>query len=164
MSGKIPTIGTHRGVALHDGQSSERVERVVQPEIDAVFAMTDLEQLAAFAANPARSPESRLFAAAKCRAAYEVAVNERRSRPTDIDMDSVAASVAALNSAGWRSATHYGSILDVPAAPGEPGAAPRPKPFLSQIEQAQRARQERERAEYLARSGEKPIVIPPEFR
>ena len=139
MSGKIPTFGSYRNIALHDGQSSERLAAVVQPEI---FAMTDLEQLARFAADISKAPESRAFASAKCEAIYQLAVNERRARPTDIDLDAVRASTAALDSASWRSATHYGSILDVPAAPGELGAAPRPEPFRSMIEQEQRARQE----------------------
>ena len=111
MSGKIPTFGSYRNIALHDGQSSERLAAVVQPEIDAVFAMTDLEQLARFAADISKAPESRAFASAKCEAIYQLAVNERRARPTDIDLDAVRASTAALNSASWRSATHYGSIL-----------------------------------------------------
>jgi hypothetical protein len=124
----IPSVATYRGVGIQDHQPAERIENVVRPAIDAVFALADLKKLAAYAADVTRPPEARLLAAAKCEAMFQLAVDERRARP-EINLERVAASVAGLNSVRWRSPTHYASVLDVPPAPGKPGADPREIPL-----------------------------------
>ena len=64
----IPIITTHREIGIHDQQSAARVEVV---KVDYVASLTNILELAAFAADTMQPPESRLFAAGKVLAEYE---------------------------------------------------------------------------------------------
>jgi hypothetical protein len=129
-SNRIPIVEVYRGVGIHDQQPADRIERIVKPEIDAVYDMRDLEALYEFAGDVARCPEARLFSAAKIEALWQQATEERWRRP-DIDLETVRAHVAGLDSATWRSPWVYGTLLDTPSAPGcsRPGAAKRDFPL-----------------------------------
>jgi hypothetical protein len=117
----IPIVATHRGVGIHEGQPRARIDGVVRPAIDLVFTMADAAELARYAADAGNPPEARLFAAARCEAAWQLAAEGRASRPA-VDLLQVRASVAGLNSAGWMSQTHFCSLLDIAdgAVPREP--------------------------------------------
>ena len=127
---QMPTISAHRGVAIYDFRSSERIETVVKPAIDRVLAMSDVLELFAFAADIHRPPELRLFAAAKIRAAHEIASNSRTQRPL-VDLEQLDAFTVALDTLDWASPTHYGRDVD---HIGEP----RPAEFRAALERAQR--------------------------
>ena len=107
---RIPSIGSHRGVPLHDHQNAARIQ-IVKAEIDFVHCLMDADTLAAYAADPAHSPESRHYAAARVEALWELAAVERRTRPP-ISLDRLRASTAGLASQCWRSPMHYCSDLD----------------------------------------------------
>jgi hypothetical protein len=119
---RIPTTASHRGIGIHDCQSPARIA-VVKAAIDRVAGMSNILELASFAANPLEPPEARLFAANKVEVEYQVAAEERRNRPI-IDLDVVRASAAGLDSVVWRSPWHFSSILD--AADGVPREEPLP--------------------------------------
>jgi len=107
---QIPVIAVHRGVGIHDHQSPARI-RVVEAAIDRVAQMSDIVELADFAADPRWPPEARMFAANKLEVEYELAAEERRNRPA-IDLDRVRATVAGLDSVVWRDPWRYGTLLD----------------------------------------------------
>lgn len=107
---RIPTVGTHRGIGLHNHQTPARLA-VVRAAIDQVADMGDVLALVAFAADPQQPPEARLFAAHKVAVEYEMAAERRENRPI-VDLDKVAASTAGLDSTKWRSPWRYGSLLD----------------------------------------------------
>ena len=107
---RIATIASHRGIGIHDHQTPERV-RAVKAAIDRVADMSNVLELASFAADPKQPPEVRLFAANKVQVEYQVAAEERRNRPI-IDLQKVRASVAGLDSVVWRSPVVYGSDLE----------------------------------------------------
>jgi len=109
---QIPTIGTHRGIGLHDHQTPARI-KVVKAAIDRVARMSDVLELADFAADARQPPEARMFAASKVAGEYELAAEERRNRPI-IDLDRVHATVAGLDSLEWRDPDRYASLLDGP--------------------------------------------------
>jgi hypothetical protein len=116
---QIPVIATHRGIGIHDHQSPARI-RVVKAAIDRVARMSDILELADFAADPQQPPEARMFAANKVAVEYEVAAEERRNRPI-VDLDLVRATVAGLDSLEWRSPVVYGTDLEDGGVPrGEP--------------------------------------------
>jgi hypothetical protein len=73
--------------------------------------MSDILELADFAADVQQPPESRLFAASKLEVEYELAAEERRNRPI-IDLNVVRATVAGLDSVEWRSPVVYGTDLE----------------------------------------------------
>jgi len=107
----IPTIAMHRGIGIHDHQSPARIE-IVKRAIDRVARMSDILELADFAADRRQPPEARLFAASKIECEYELAAEERRNRPI-IDLERVRATVAGLDSLEWRSPVVYGTDLEV---------------------------------------------------
>ena len=117
---RIPTVAMHRGVGIHADQSPARI-RVVKAAIDRVARMSDILELADFAADPQQPPEARLFAANKVEVEYQLAAEERRNRPI-IDLDRVRAAVAGLDSVVWRSPWYFASLLD--AAAGVPREEP----------------------------------------
>jgi hypothetical protein len=117
---RIPTIAAHRGIGIHDHQTPARI-RVVKAAIDRVACMSDILELADFAADPQQPPEARLFAANKVEVEYQLAAEERRNRPI-IDLDRVRATVAGLDSVVWRSPWYFASLLD--AAAGVPREEP----------------------------------------
>ena len=118
---QIFTIATHRGIGIHDCQSPPRI-KVVMAAIDRVARMSDILELASFAADPKMPPEARLFAANKVQVEYQVAAEERRNRPI-IDLDVVRCTVAGLDSVVWRNPWFFSSLLD----PGD--GVPREKPL-----------------------------------
>lgn len=122
----IPTIGTYRGVDLHDQQSPARLD-VVRRAIDHTFSVVDIGELSRLAGDARWSPEARLLAAAKLEAMLAIAADERKVRPI-IDLEKVRASVAGLNSVKWRDPRHFASLLDV-TAPGEEGPVKREEPL-----------------------------------
>src|SRR5262245_44047698 len=106
----IPTVGSHKGVALEDRQTAARLG-LVKAEIDCVLGMSDAGALAGWAGDSWHSPESRQLAAAMCESLWTVASETRANRPP-IDLDRLRASVAGLGSRRWRSPTHFCSDLD----------------------------------------------------
>jgi len=117
----------YRNVGIFAGQPAARVE-LVKAEIDLVAAENGVEQLFDMAGDITKSPEMRLFAAAKIQALWDAATEERRKRP-DIDLARVTARVAGLGSRTWQSSTDYCSLLCTPPAPGQPGPVPREVPL-----------------------------------
>src|SRR5690242_17195725 len=107
MTHAIPIVDRYRGVGIHDAQSRDRIDDVVKPAIDVVYRMNDPTGLVGFATNQENPPEARLFAAAKYEAIHSVAAGDRLARPL-FELDFVRAIVAGLNSATWRSPTHFG--------------------------------------------------------
>jgi hypothetical protein len=105
----IPTAGHHRGVPVHAGQSVRRLT-VVRGDIDAVFALTTVDELMAFAGDVMRAPESRLLAGALLEARHTAATTNRDATPVDIDL--VRAVTAGLDSVGWRNPFAFGTLLD----------------------------------------------------
>jgi hypothetical protein len=148
VSDEIQAVEVYRGVNIDDCQPADRIESVVKRAIDTVFVMTDLQELARYAGDITRPPEARLFAAAKCHAMFQIAAADRVVRP-EIRLHKVTASVAGLNSRIWRSPTGFGSCLDVPPPPGQPGHQPRPPEYGQQVEDDKGRRREDERAEGL---------------
>ena len=131
---RIPTIGEHRGVPLHDGQDEARLA-VVRRELDAVLDLKDITLLTEICGDATWSPEARLTSAAKLKATHQIAAEERAARP-NIDLAFIAACVAGLDSKQWRSSTHFCSLLDPGPAPGEPGPARRETPLGADNDEA----------------------------
>jgi hypothetical protein len=109
-SDEIPTVGAYRGVPLEDQQSDARLA-LVRAEIDRVLGMTDARELAGWARDSGRSPESRQLAVAMAESLWTMASENRNNRPP-IDLDLLRASTAGLGSRRWRSPTHFCSDLD----------------------------------------------------
>src|SRR5262245_28686696 len=125
---KIPIVEIYRGIGLHDHQDETRLA-VVRVEIDQVFGMTRLHELFDFLTDIGRAPESRMLAAAKLEAVWELAAEDREARPAEISLPLVRAHAAGLDSELWRSPWSYGTIVDPPARPGKPGAVLRITPL-----------------------------------
>jgi hypothetical protein len=128
----MPTIGVHRGVGLHAFQSEERIERTVRPQLDMVLETADPEALLRMAGDQSLAPEARLLAEARYRAAYELVADDHRHTRAAFRLELAAAFTAGLDSLTWASLTHYGSALDVPAAPGDDRPGPEPRPLEQQ--------------------------------
>ena len=111
MSEAIPIVETYRAVGIHDFQPAERIADVVKPSIDAVYCMSDPIALADYAADSGNPPEARLFAAARCEAAWQLAAEDRSVRPR-VDMVKVRVSVAGLDSLTWINPDRYTTLLD----------------------------------------------------
>jgi hypothetical protein len=92
---------------------------VVRRDIDRVLDLADVGALVEWAGDIWHSPESRMLAARLVEAVWNAAVAEREVRPP-VDLPKVRASVPGLNSRKWRDRRYYGSLLDVPPAPGTP--------------------------------------------
>ena len=107
----VPTVGTYRGVGIHDFQPQDRVERVVKPAIDAVYLISDPKALVAYAETSSNTPEARLFAAARCEAAWQLAAENRELRP-NVGMTYLRAVVAGLDSLHWIDPRRYTTLLD----------------------------------------------------
>ena len=135
---KIPIIETHRGVGIHDFQDAEHIAKVVKPEIDRVFAMSDARSLFEYAGHYLNPPEARLFAGAKVRAMRELRANAHEQRGHLGDLEDLDATLAGLDSLNWIDTQHIGCLLEV----DPPGAPQRPARSAHQqvrIEAAQRA-------------------------
>ena len=109
----MPAVAWHRGCAIQDGQSDARIEHVKRA-IDRihVLSLDDAAELITHAGDPANPPESRLYAAARLEALWQLASEERRNRPA-IDLDRVRACVAGLASRRWRDSDRFCSLLDI---------------------------------------------------
>ena len=108
----IPCRGSHRGIGLHAGQSAKRL-KVMRRDIDRVYALgEDVDGLFEFAGAVMRSPESRLFAAAKCEALWNDATERRRERP-NFDRARLEVMICGLDSKVWRDPDYFGTLLDV---------------------------------------------------
>jgi hypothetical protein len=127
MTDEIPIVDWHRGVGLHDCQSPERIARV-RAAIDTVLGdIAGIEALAAFACDCANPPESRMLAASKIEALWQLAGERREARPgRGLSPADVAAATAGLASPEWRSPTHYASDLDVHTERAVPREVPLP--------------------------------------
>lgn len=107
---KIRTTEVYRDIGLHDFQDERRL-KIVRAEIDAVHQMTSIRKLFDYALDVGHAPEARLYAIAKLRAAYDLAVQERRTRP-DIDMTVLGIVSCGLQSEGWRDREFFGCIVE----------------------------------------------------
>jgi hypothetical protein len=108
----IPIVEEYRGVGIHDQQSPARIE-MVRKAIDAVYQITDTGRLFEYAVSLSNPPEARLLAEARCKAIFQLAVEERRERP-DVDLELLSAHTAGLEAESWRSPTHYCTLGDPP--------------------------------------------------
>jgi hypothetical protein len=113
--GKIPVVEIYKHVGLHDGQGPARLA-VVRNEIDRVIELSALVRLVEWAKDIAHAPESRSLAGAKALAIVSGYGNARQKRPQGITAEYIQAVVAGLNSEGWRSPTHFGTLIE--AGPG----------------------------------------------
>ncbi|MFN4089350.1 MAG: hypothetical protein ACK4QW_09970 [Alphaproteobacteria bacterium] len=132
MTDTIPTAETYRGVGIHDCQPPDRIRGAVHPAIDAVLAIADPDALLDYAGRIDFPPEARLTAVRIISAMFDAATADRLTRPK-IDLALARATVAGLDSRRWRSPYAYGSLLDVPPAPGEAGPVERPEPYRSMV-------------------------------
>jgi hypothetical protein len=107
---QIPTIGCYKGVPLENEQSEARLA-LVRREIDLVLGMTDARELAGWAADSWRSPESRQLAVAMAESLWTMASESRNNRPP-IDLDLLRASTAGLGCKRWRDLNCHCSLLD----------------------------------------------------
>jgi hypothetical protein len=123
---EIEVAEFYRGVGIHADQPLKRIEGIVRPAIDRVFAEADPDRLLAILKNPAEPPEARVFSAAKLEAIFEQAVDERRARPS-IDLEDVRGRTVGLSTRSWRDPTRYSSLLDLDG--GVPRETPLPDPF-----------------------------------
>jgi hypothetical protein len=125
----IPVVEFHRGVGIHDSQPEERIKNIVKPEIDHVLdRLSGITELFEFAGSSVNAPEARMLALAKITAEFELAVEERRARPTEITIERVNALAAMLRR---RNPWYFCGFWDVPPAPGAPGPAERDVPLDS---------------------------------
>jgi hypothetical protein len=123
LTDEIPIATTHKGVGIHAGQPAKRVA-LVKREIDKVSKISDLMQLYEIAGDCSWSPESRLFAGARCLAGLQLATERRQAHP-DIDKENVVAAAAGLSVLRWAHPTKYCSLFDV----HDEHAAPRDEPL-----------------------------------
>jgi hypothetical protein len=128
---EIPTCGQHKGVPLHALQPPSRIECVVKPEIDHVFATDDVVELFEFACSVMNCPEARLLAASKIEAIWENRAYNREVRPQGITLELLRANIAGLASRKWIDPIYYCSMLDYPkyGAPGSPKPPRRTEPL-----------------------------------
>jgi hypothetical protein len=130
---RIPTCGAYRGVPIHAEQPRERIETVVHPAIDDVFAHAqDVKWLWAYCTAPGNPPEARWLAAATIKAEFDLAVKERRSRPDGLSVREFEAAEGLfklLTSNHARHDSRYCLSFDRGTAPGEPRAAEREQPL-----------------------------------
>ena len=110
MSDELLTSETYKGVAIFAGQPPKRVA-LVKREIDKVSRITDLAELYGIAGDCSWSPESRLFAEARCIAGIQLATERRQAHP-DIDKEDVVAAAAGLAVVRWAHPDRYCSLLD----------------------------------------------------
>jgi hypothetical protein len=111
---RIPAVEVYRGCRIHDQQPESRVEAVVKPELDRVFAISDPGKLFEICQSVAWSPEARLLCRVRLLAGWELAAEGRLSRPEGITIEKVKAHTAGLNSVTWRDRLHYCTSLDTP--------------------------------------------------
>ncbi|WP_232628651.1 hypothetical protein [Methylobacterium sp. Leaf118] len=144
----MPTVGVYRGVGIHDFQPAERVERMVKPAIEAVFALYGGWALLAYASDPAHPPEARLLAAARIEAIWQLAIENREVRP-EVHPDKARVATGSLDSLHWACPRRYGSLLEPGPAPGEHRPA-RDRGSQEALERAQAAWTAQDRQRRLA--------------
>lgn len=127
-SDQIPIAEYYRGVGIHIDNPRERIDRVIRPEIDAVFDLEDAEALFKYACDGYKSPEARIFAGAKVMAMFESSAEHRWVRPKGVTREAVRAAVAGLSSLKWRDPWFYGCIL-CSGPPGRPDPPRRETPL-----------------------------------
>jgi hypothetical protein len=123
---EIASCGAYRSVPLFAGQSEARLE-VVRRDIDDAHLLSDPRAFLAFLDDVSRAPEARLYCQARLLAEHELAVEDRRQRPT-IDIDLVKA-YGYLASRRWQNRQHHCSLLDGSPPPGGPYPVPRETPL-----------------------------------
>lgn len=128
MDDKIQPVEIYRGVDIQDCQPPARIEAVVKPEIDAVFAMTEVRDLVQYCDDTSKPPEARLLAVAKLKALHQIAADDRTERP-NINLEYIDAATVGLDSRSWRSPWYYGSLFDRPLDPVR-----RPPEYQRQVE------------------------------
>jgi hypothetical protein len=111
LTDEIPISTTHKGVGIHAGQSAKRVA-LIRREIDKVAKISDLTELYAIAGDCLWSPESRLFAEARCIAGLQMATERRQAHP-DINREDVEAAAAGLAVQRWAHPDRYCSLFDM---------------------------------------------------
>jgi hypothetical protein len=104
----------YRGCRIHDKQPRERVETIVKPELDRIFAISDPQKLYEICGNVSWSPEARLLCRARLLAGWELATEGRMPRPAGFTLDQIKAHTGALDSITWRDPFFYCSDLDYP--------------------------------------------------
>jgi hypothetical protein len=111
---RIPAVEIYKGCRIHDQQPKSRIETVVKPEIDRVFAIFDPQRLFSICGNVSWAPEARLLCRARLLAGWELATEGRMPRPEGITIESVKARTGGLDDTTWRDNHHYCSRLDYP--------------------------------------------------
>src|SRR5262249_48831671 len=106
----MPIATSYKGVGIHAGQPAKRVA-LVKREIDKIGKISDLQKLFEICGDCSWSPEGRLFAAARCRAGLEIAIERREARPA-IGVEGIEARTAGLAVTGWAHPDRYCSLLD----------------------------------------------------
>jgi hypothetical protein len=104
----------YKGCRIHDQQPRERIDGVVKPELDRVFAISDPGRLFEICKSVAWSPEARLFCRARLLAGWELATEGRMPRPEGVTLEMIRAHTAGLDSATWRDREYYATSLDAP--------------------------------------------------
>src|SRR4051812_26157043 len=133
----MPVAEVYRGVGIHDFQPVERIEHVVKPAIDAVFALSAPAALFAYAGDKNNPPEARLLAAARYRALHEARATSHDARPGRLE--ELKATLAGLNSLEWTDTHFYGSSLSSPRPPGPEMRVPRPPECVERLLAARQA-------------------------
>jgi hypothetical protein len=122
---EIPFVGFHRRIGLHDHQSPARLD-IVRAELDTVIGMSDIDELASWARDISRSPESRLLSGSKAIAILQNVGEQRQRRPRGLSVAQIEALTAGLNSKTWRDPEFFCCLLD---PRGGPGPVPRETPL-----------------------------------
>lgn len=121
----MPIAAVYRSAGVHAFQDEGRIREIVIPEIDRVHAIDAESDLLMWAANVARSPESRLLAAERLlRPAEQASAGRRKS---SIDAARVRALVCGLSSLERAHPLCYASLFD-PTPPPAEGPQPAPRP------------------------------------
>jgi hypothetical protein len=107
----IPIVEVYRGVGIEDQQPPERI-KLVKREIDRVHRLSDADELADYADDARNPPEARMVAGARAEVSWEIAGEERRLRP--VNLERLRASTAGLGCRRWRDPERYASLLDGP--------------------------------------------------
>jgi hypothetical protein len=107
---EIPTAEVYRGTKIHAFQPAERIATIVRPAIDAVLEMSDCRDLFKHVTNPANPPESKMLAAARCEALWELAAENREPRP-DVDLAVIRSCIAGLDCRHLMSRDSYTAVI-----------------------------------------------------
>jgi hypothetical protein len=108
--GAMPVVSTYRGAPIHDYQTGDRVESLVQPSIDRVLEITDPLQLFGICCDVSEPPEARLLARSLyfAKAEAKLAAHDTRlGRLTRLE-----AATAGLDTLEWQDPDRHASLLD----------------------------------------------------